>query len=401
VRTDLSIQAKQSFQVVALLATILVVGIHYKSDIPDFPSPRDATWNQLGQEFLFGTLARVAVPLFALAAGLFYFRSDDGSLASYRRKLTQRARTVALPYFIIASLAFAFWLFADWLTGRQFELSLTNLVGHWLLHPPAEQLWFLRDLMVLVVIAPVIRWLCNSNRKRGVTLTVLLIAWIANLQPFPILAGWYLINIETLLFFTIGCAANDHLRWIEGFARVSPMTIVATVSLWCMLAATRITVKADFDLWYVGNYGPADLMLHQASILVGCVALFMIAARLRHPALIRLSGASFFVYLIHEYPLRAIMRSGADKVSDHDTSSWLVTPLVIVGCYTVAVWLDRRGPALFSLLAGGRSPSQSLSRRELDSPSFWEDQERGTSFRGGSVSNADPSPAAPTLPEGG
>jgi len=81
-----------------------------------------------------------------------------------------------------------------------------------------------------------------------------------------------------------------------------------------MLVATRITVKADFDLWYVSNYGPADLMLHQVSILVGCVALFMIASRLRYPSLIQLSGAAFFVFLVHEYPLRSVVRQLADRV---------------------------------------------------------------------------------------
>ncbi len=98
VRNDLSIEAKQTFQVVALLATILMVGIHYKSDVPDSPDPALATWNELGQEFLFGGVGRVAVPLFSFAAGFFYFRSDDGSLASYRKKLVQRFRSVLFPF---------------------------------------------------------------------------------------------------------------------------------------------------------------------------------------------------------------------------------------------------------------------------------------------------------------
>jgi len=358
VRTDLSTEAKQSFQVVALLATILVVGIHYKSDIPDFSDPHLATWNQLAQEFVFGGLARVAVPMFALAAGLFYFRSDDGSLASYRAKTKQRLRTVALPYFVVSSTAFTVWLLIARVEGRQLELGLTDFVSAWLLHPPAEQLWFLRDLMVLVVIAPIIRFFCTRRMACPIFLSVLIVAWAANLQLFPIVAHWHLIQMETLLFFSIGCLASLHPKWIEGIGRVSGMTVASTVTFWCMLVATRITVKADFDLWYVSNYGPADLMLHQVSILVGCVALFMIAWRMRHPSLIQLSGASFFVFLVHEYPLRSVVRQLADRVLDHDTSSWIVTPIVLFGCFAAALILSRVAPSIVGVLTGGRTPAK-------------------------------------------
>jgi hypothetical protein len=163
--------------------------------------------------------------------------------------------------------------------------------------------------------------------------------------------------METLLFFTLGCAATSYPHWIEGLGRVSGTTVLFTVTGWWMLIVTRITVKADFDMWYVSNYGAADLMLHQTSILVGCIAVYMIAFRSRHPSLLRLSGASFFVYLVHEFPLRAAVDRIADRWLDHDTSCWLVTPLVLVGCFTAALWLSRHVPAVVGILTGGRIPS--------------------------------------------
>jgi len=359
VRKDLSAETKQSFQVVALLATILVVGIHYKSDIPDYANPHLATWNQLAQEFLFGGIARVAVPMFAFAAGVFYFRSDDGTFDSYRTKLQQRLRTVAVPYCIVSSIAFAAWLLIARIEGRQIELNAFGYISSWLLHPLAEQLWFLRDLLVLVAIAPVIRFCCHHNVLRPLTLIGLLVAWAANIQLFPTLAGWHLIHMETMLFFTLGCVATIDPKWIEGIGRVSGMTVVFTVAMWCMLVATRVTVRADFDIWYVADYGAADLMLHQASIVVGCLALFMISFRMRHPGLIQLSGASFFVYLVHEFPLRAVVRKLGDRILDHDTSSWIITPLVLIGCFAAAFVLNRYLPSLIGVLTGGRSASSS------------------------------------------
>ena len=213
-RNDLSIEAKQTFQVVALLATILVVGIHYKSNVPDYPDPALATWNELAQEFVFGGIGRVAVPLFAFAAGFFYFRSDDGTLACYRKKLQQRLRSVLFPFFIIGSIAMTSWLVVRRIEGNPVELTTGQFLSTWLLHPPAVQLWFLRDLMVLVCIAPAIRW---WMRKVSATVVIGVIAamWAVNWQVFPIVAGWRLLHMETLLFFVLGYAAVSQVQLIE------------------------------------------------------------------------------------------------------------------------------------------------------------------------------------------
>ena len=356
VRNDLSIEAQQTFQVVALLATILVVGIHYKSDVPDLPDPALATWNELGQEFLFGGVGRVAVPLFAFAAGFFYFRSDDGSLASYRKKLSQRFRSVLFPFFITASVAMVSWLVVRRIEGRPVDLTSGQFLATWLLRPPAEQLWFLRDLMVLVTVAPAIRRL--GQRPHGIgCLCVLAMFWAANWQIFPMVAGWRLLHMETLLFFVLGFAAVSRSEWIERVGQASWPVLTGGWVVWSGLIASRIYLRADFDIWYVADYGLCDLFLHQASILVGSVTLFMTAWRIRCNFLIRLSGASFFVYLFHEFPLRGVVERFSDRFLEHSTSCWIVTPLVITGCFAAAMLLGRYSPSLVAILTGGRTPT--------------------------------------------
>ncbi len=365
VRNDLSIEAKQTFQVVALLATILVVGIHYKSDVPNFPDPALSTWNELGQEFLFGGIGRVAVPVFAFAAGFFYFRSDDGSLASYRKKLKQRLRSVLFPFFIIGSVAMASWLVVRNIEGSPVDLTIGQFFARWLLRPPAEQLWFLRDLMVLVTIAPAIRWL--GRKRTGIaSLSVLAGLWAMNWQIFPIVAGWRLLHMETLLFFALGYAAVSRTRWIERVGRASTKVLIGSWALWCGLIASRIYVRADFDIWYVADYGLFDLLLHQASIIVGGVTLFMTASRIRCDILIQLSGASFFVFLVHEFPLRGLVDRFSDRFLDHSTSCWIVTPLVMSSCFAIAILLNRLFPKLVAMMTGGRTPT--TAARLADAP---------------------------------
>ncbi|MEZ6119842.1 MAG: acyltransferase [Pirellulaceae bacterium] len=201
---SLSPRAKQTFQTVSLLATVMVVGIHYRSVTCDSDLLSQATANQLSQEFLLGGIARVAVPMFAFAAGLFYFQSFDGTWSCYRKKLQQRIRSVAFPYFIIASVAIIFWLSVRKWEGEAVHLSVPQLLSMWWLRPPVEQLWFLRDLMVLVLIAPFVSLMVNRIRRVGLVVVALL--WFGEIQPFPQVAGWYLLNNETLFFFALGCS---------------------------------------------------------------------------------------------------------------------------------------------------------------------------------------------------
>jgi surface polysaccharide O-acyltransferase-like enzyme len=365
VAPDLSERAKQTFKVVAFLATILVVGIHYKSDIPDSADVNVATSNELAQEFVFGSMGRVAVPLFAFAAGLFYFLSDDGSWASYRKKLASRIQTVAVPYFLVASLAMTFWFFVRRLDGRAIELTFDQWMTSWILHPPAEQLWFLRDLMVLVTVAPLIRWGGKTAFGKKLMVSVLAFFWAFDFQPFPIVAHWRLLQMETLLFFTLGFISVTKLSWIEHAVHAPKRVIFAGWTFWLAFISLRIFMRADFDLWYATVYSWPDLLVYQASIFVGAITLFMTASRMRWPFLLRLSGGSFFVYLMHEFPLRAVMHRVSDAVLDHSYSCWFLTPIVLVLCYGTALVMSRCYPSMLAVVTGGRAPSVSRSTRKL------------------------------------
>lgn len=353
---DLSTPAKQTFQVVALSATILVVAIHYQSAAPKSPDCAVANWNELSQEFICNGIARVAVPLFAFAAGLFFFRGHDGSSAVQERKLKDRCRSVAMPYFIIASIATSAWLMVRRLESDPVQIDSYQLLSTWLLRPPAEQLWFLRDLMVLVLIAPVIRKL---TRRFGVIyLGVLSFAWIGNMQLFPQLASWHVLHTETWLFFSLGCYAVGKERRISAMGEIPNRTLLALTIGWFALIVARIIIRPDFDLWYTDDYDAISLVLFRAATCIGCCVVFVVCQRLRSPWLIQLSGTAFFVYLVHEFPLRAAVERIFDRLDLHEASFWIATPIVSLGCISVAVLLNRMAPAALSTLTGGRTPDR-------------------------------------------
>jgi len=67
-----------------------------------------------------------------------------------------------------------------------------------LLNPIPYQLWFVRDLIMLVICSPLIWYLTKSTK--GLWLVVLAILWSTAPKTFEFFSN------EALLFFTIGCA---------------------------------------------------------------------------------------------------------------------------------------------------------------------------------------------------
>lgn len=361
---DLSSQSKQSIQIASLVATILVVGIHYKSDIPNTPILGAASWNELLQEFWFGGVARVAVPLFALFAGLLYFRSYEGTWANYRDKWLTRCRSVLFPYFIVASVATVCWLLIQRIQNDGHDLNANGLLVRWLLRPPAEQLWFLRDLMVLVTIAPLLAWMTRTRTRTIVSLALLAAAWLSGYQPFPIVGGWYALNLDTLLFFTFGAVLSSRFDLLNRIASMSHASVACWCVVWLSLVALRVVLRPDFDIWYIRQCGWPDLLAHQISILVGCGALFAFATRLDSARLRRWSSVSFFVFLVHEFPLRAVIDTVIERSGDWPESCWFTFALVTVGCYAGGLWCSLSLPRLFELLTGGRTPGRAAAIAE-------------------------------------
>ncbi len=226
------------------------------------------------------------------------------------------------------------------------------------MRPPSEQLWFLRDLIVLIALAPLIGIATRTTRRALLTTTLIGTAWLFNWQVFPLVASWHLVQMETLFFFTLGCIGVRHSDQINALSHWPVSTGTGLAILWFGLVAARVGLRADFDIWYRVDYGMIDLVVHQASILVGCVALFWLATRINSQRLVRWSGVSFFVFLVHEYPMRAVVKMTAQRVMDPSLACWVIFPAVVVLCYWIGIWAGDRCPGAFAILTGGRTATR-------------------------------------------
>lgn len=296
-------------------------------------------------------VARLAVPMFFLISGYFFFDGFNGR--SYLGKLRTRCRTLLLPYL--------FWTccFAAVVTaGRHLagvgpyfgEGSLSGLspweLGNALFGvtrvPAAYHFWFIRDLMLLMLLSPLLRFL----------LGVAPLPWLAALFLMWVIGKWPLLvpDVVGVLFFSLGGYVALRDRSLFFFDRCGWWSVVLYVPL----------LFADV-VWYEAWF---NVTLHRCGIVVGLAAVlfltrYFLAAERCGGALLRLSGASFFVYAAHE-PLLGVVRTVAFRSLPLDTPLvalivYLAVPLlVILLLLLLHRALGRVAPRALMLVTGGR-----------------------------------------------
>ena len=143
--------------------------------------------------FISKGFGNLAVPLFFLVSGFLFFQKYDGSRAVYKEKLSRRVKTLLVPfliwnfatylvYFIGESIPATKVYFATkyWPPIRSFSaLDYANaFFGFTVKFPMSYQFWFIRDLMVMVVFAPLIYLLLKRRAVALPFLAILFYLWM-------------------------------------------------------------------------------------------------------------------------------------------------------------------------------------------------------------------------------
>ena len=123
-------------------------------------------------------LANLAVPLFFLIAGFLFFYKTTFSLAVYKTKLKRRFRSLIIPFFFwnlayMAAIYVIQSIAPSLLGGRkmiseytafEFVNSFWNFSGYGPGCPILAPTWFLRDLIVMVLLTPLFYVLIKYSR---------------------------------------------------------------------------------------------------------------------------------------------------------------------------------------------------------------------------------------------
>ena len=320
-----------------------------------------AVYDYIVERGFIGVLTRLCVPMFFMISGyLFFIKADGFSHAVYVGKLKSRARSILSPYLLYCTLAVCLFVVMalarpDMQSGstsplRTWDFS-TVLSMYWDMGdnlPIVPQFWFLRNLMVAVVLSPAVYWL--AKRAGRLFVSVLALLWTANVWEFGIP------GTMCLFWFSLGAYFGINKTSVYAVARrLRPMGW-----FYPLLAVADVATKdAGWNIY-----------LHNVGIMSGVVFVWNAVGRLAEcrPGLSAnplLLASTFFVFAMHEPysgKLKAVFLNVLPSLSaDHGVADVQLTAYYILW---VAVWVSvlvgvfalirKISPRLAALLSGGR-----------------------------------------------
>ncbi len=345
---------------------MVVVGHTPSYRDPSAPSQRSVGYAFV-ERLLSDALPRTVVMMFFAVSGFLLLFGHDGTLATHRRKLAARTRSLLVPYLVWSAIGIAvYWLLqtwpvtAGWFTNsarRVADRSLPQLLLTWWFDPIPYQLWFLRDLYVMALLSPLLLWLL----RRFATWTVAALAVPHVLDygiPSPV-ADRLLLTGDTYFWFALGGLFAVRGLPLRGRAALAVPLLLATLAA----AAGRAWLLAHATWPVSAPLGSTpDLPWFKLVNALGVATLWVGYDRwlrwLERPFWLRVSAYAFFVFAAHE-PLMTMLRKPLVRwLGQGDLRHALQFVLTFAGTVLIVlalgVALRRLLPRTFAFLCGGR-----------------------------------------------
>ena len=333
----------------AFLCALLVVVIHLEN-VPE--GVGSLAWTV--HYFVRYVLAVAAVPYFFLASGYFLARHVDEP-GWWGRAIAKRLRTLGIPYLVwclvpivVFSVCWPGYSSAGecWLVKPEpgsiaaaFGLNLFTL-------PEANRpLWYVRALMLLVLVSPALVWLLRKGRQ-WTLLALLALYWSVNTWSLGSPDWW--ISVRWRMVWIFGFSLEGLFYFCAGmFLARRPVRVGGRTALWLGLAGLVVGLFGmALEAKGVHAYGYPVLV----SIPLVMLLLWRLMPSAQWPA--ALVGSSFAVYVMHPVVIRAMNASGVLPSGPF----LIVVEYVAAVAVTVllAVALHRALPRVSSVAFGGR-----------------------------------------------
>lgn len=347
-RSLVSPDVSKRFDVLRTLLVVFVVGIHaekglqaYYAEIPDLL--------RAYLDIVPHNIFRLAVPIFFSISGYLFFLTYKPDAASYGRMVIKKTRTILVPYLLFNAVSLGLiFLFNKVPYIGDINMVHTDGVLKLLLgvyrYPVVYTLWFLRDLYVYFLLAPVF-----FVAIREIPLLGLAVCW--GLWMFLPQSGIPIELSGLIFFYGGGMLARTGVN-LDAARR---LTLPVSAAYLLLLVATA---SVEFHFGAVSYYH----ILYRNCMILGTAALWLVSAfppLNEATVLLRLAPTSFFVYLTHE-PVLSYLIYGTRflfKPSGSVVGIAYMLLLVVVTyavCYGLACLLERRLPRLYALAVGAR-----------------------------------------------
>ena len=347
-------------------------GIKYGIDNPD--------WYHWIIRFCSEVIPTIGVPLFFFFSGFLFFYNKDFNCNVYKQKLRTRIKTLLVPYLLWNFIAILIHLFfmMPFLSSvfPNFSMTEIHLTPERLfntffsyfpnegifLSPTIESLgvvtkdpgpidlplWYVRDLMLMILLSPMIWWLIKKTKIWVVA--TLGIMWYFYKPVFAPNGGW----------LTLLCTAAFFFSW-GGYFSINKINFVKTFRKYRYIPRIYIAIALIDTLTRRNDY---NLYIHNIGIIIGIISLITIVSYLIENGKVKvnntLANCSFFIYALHSliiweigklifvflhFPDNSYIMLSLYFVVPILTSSICIILYIMLKCYT---------PSFCNMLTGGR-----------------------------------------------
>lgn len=348
--------ASVKLKVLSFFLIVLVVCIHAVNvDLIQKYNVSDLDFTFYIQEFIREGVSRVAVPLFFLISAFLFFRNLQGKTSEFIEKFRKRFITLVVPYLLWSAIVIlAYFLIQTIPQSRPFfartlisEYSFQKLIFTLFIDPIPYQLWFIRDLIVLILISPLIFILIRYIKFYMVLVCALL--WVLEVNLV-------ILSPMSLCFFIAGAyIALVHPLIIN--ARNQSIGLPLTVIWFILLVFKTMYFNSMMDF-------QGALIFSKICILFGLITVwflydYIVKDRdITQKKYYSLFAYSFFLFAFHE-PFSTIVKKTLLRLMGdsplHVLVSYFATILIVILVSLLAGYsVKRLVPGVYRVLTGGR-----------------------------------------------
>lgn len=298
---------------------------------------------------------RAINPTYFAISGFLFFLGVKTITDCYP-KIRKRIHTVLLPFILWNIIAiFEQFIFSKLPGTRVFmhrdilyQFLKPSGLYDFFIGPASFHLWFLRDLIVYIILSPLIYWLI---KRFGWFVTPIVLALT------PPLMYWQSLNHLDIAFFILGATIAIHSD-LESTRRFlsKPLVIFASFvylglsAFWDFIVPEQFKNEGYLTLFFsicgmITVWRGYDLLAHKTNI--------------EHSRLLlTLTNYTFFIYLFHEPFLFVFIQLGKRLFGGNDfslTLLYLASPILIILLGIIcAKGIKMISPTLYAILVGGR-----------------------------------------------
>ena len=293
------------------------------------------------QYLLGGICGKLSVPIFLLISGYLFFREGSYVLTKelWISKLKKRISSLLVPYLLWNFIGYIIYAIKVGFSLEDFFHSfwVIDIPGRSGSSPIDGPLWYVRNLMIMVVISPIIAYMIKYTK--WYLILIMTILWIIQIPPFNKGIG------IAFYFFSLGGYLRVFDYHVENLQRYAKYLILA----YPIYVIYAFLMQSNSNCW--------DF---QFGIILGIVAILSLTMHFikcgngNSKTTQILSETSFFIYCLHDLLLQFLKPFFSEILGTGDFAYISLILVDIALCLGFFYVLKRISPKVTSLLMGGR-----------------------------------------------